>query len=116
MPPKRKWELDVNLDDAPQGVRRVKGPGTYEADSHRMKFFAYLYENEDATVETSAGGRNRISIHFDTLIPDSDPKWEFHQGEFQTIVDNKGEDAVRTSILKLHSRGFDNATGDQTSG
>jgi hypothetical protein len=104
MPPKRKWTIDFELEqDGLHGVQRVKGLGTYQANQKRLAITTGFYGNRDGSEPLAVGGKKRISFTLSTIIPESNPKWEFHQDEFDKIIDNEAETFVRKMIEKLHN-------------
>ena len=102
MPKKRKWAVDIEVDGL-HGVQRVKGSGTYQAAQKRLSFTSSFYSDREGSETFAVGGRKKISFTLSTCIPESNPKSEFHQDDFQKIIDNEAQTVVRKLITKLHN-------------
>ncbi len=95
-------------------MQRASGTGSYQPDRKRISMTVKFYADPDGLISSTVGGEKRGTFHISTLMPVSQSalQWEFHQDEFDTIIENGAVKAVRGVITKL----FDKSQGNYSSG
>jgi len=115
MASKRKFTLDVAFEGGLHGVRRVIGSGSHQPSKNRIFLTVKFYADPDGLASSTVGGEKRGMFNISTLIPESSPKREYHPDEFDNIIENGAEKAVRGVIARLHAKSQGNSSSSADS-